>query len=100
MNAKEAYQKKMEARLAELDAEIDRLKARAKAAEADAQLEYTRDLSELRQHRDEAIRKLEQLRSASDDAVDDFVAGVENAWKELKDAVGRASSRFDEIKDK
>jgi len=95
MTASDAYEKKMEARLEQIDAEIDKLKAKAKAAEADAQLEYTRHLSDLRQRRDAAGAQLAQLRQAGDDALDDVRAGVENAWKELKDAVDQARSRFD-----
>ena len=95
MNAAEAYAKKIEARLEELDAEIDLMKAKAKGASAEAQLEYTRYLSEMREKRKEAGRKLEQLRAAGDNALADIQAGMENAWKELKGAVDQAKSRFE-----
>ena len=94
MSVEEAYAKKVEARLEELDAEIGLMKAKAKGAEADAQLEYTRHLSELRKKREEAGRKLNELREAGDDAMDDLQAGMENAWKELKNAVDQAKTRF------
>jgi len=94
MSVAEAYAKKVEARLEELDAQIDVMKAKAKGAEAEAQLEYTRHLSELREKRKEAGRKLNELRAAGDDAMDDLQAGMENAWKELKSAVDQAKTRF------
>ena len=40
MSMKEAYEKKMRAKLDEWGAQIDKLKAKADAAEADVQLEY------------------------------------------------------------
>lgn len=94
MTVEEAYAKKVEARLEELDAEIAMMKAKAKGAEADAQLEYTRHLSELRKKREEAGRKLKDLREAGEGAMDDLQAGMENAWKELKNAVDQAKTRF------
>ena len=94
MSAAEAYAKKIEGRLEELDAEIARMKAKAKGAEAEAQLEYTRHLSELREKRMEAGSKLKELREAGDDALADIQAGMENAWKELKSAVDQARTRF------
>jgi len=94
MNATDAYVKKIEARLEELDAEIDRMKAQAKGAEAEVQLEYIRHLSELREKREEAGRKLKELRAAGDDALGDIQAGMENAWKELKNAIDQAKTRF------
>lgn len=95
MSAKDAYEQKIQARLEELDAEIDKLKAKAKAADAEAQLEYTRQLSQLRELREDAGRKMERLGAASDDALDEARAGLENAWNDLKRAMERAKSRFD-----
>jgi len=94
MTAADAYAKKIESRLEELDAEIDLMKAKAKGAEADAQLEITRHLSDLREKRKEAGSKLTELREARDDALADLQAGMENAWKDLKSAVDQARERF------
>lgn len=77
MSAAEVYAKKIEARLEELDAEIDLMKAKAKGAEAEAQLEYTRHLSDLREMRKDAGNKLQALREAGDDALGDVQAGME-----------------------
>jgi DNA repair exonuclease SbcCD ATPase subunit len=96
MSASEAYAKKIEARLDELDVGIDRMKAKAKGADAEAQLEYTRQLSGLREKRDAAGRKFDALRAAGDEALDEVRADMENAWKELKAAVDTAQSRFDQ----
>ena len=48
MGMKEAYEKKLQAQLDEWGAEIDKLKAKADKAEADAQLDYYKEIEELR----------------------------------------------------
>jgi len=94
MSAKQAYEKKLEARLDEWKAEIDKLKAKAAGAEADAQLQYEKEIDNLQKRQAEARQKLEELRKAGDDAWEDMKAGIENAWSELQDAMGKATARF------
>jgi len=43
---------------------------------------------------DEAETKLQELRSASDDAWEDLKTGAENVWTEIKAAFQSAASRF------
>jgi len=94
MSAKQAYEKKLEARLDEWKAEIEKLKAKAAGAEADAQLQYEKEIDNLQKRQAEARQKLEELRKAGDDAWEDMKAGIENAWSELQDAMGKATARF------
>ncbi len=94
MSAKQAYEKKLEARLDEWKAEIDKLKAKAAGAEADAQLQYEKEIDNLQKRQAKAREKLKELRNAGDDAWEDMKAGMENAWSELQDAMGRATTRF------
>lgn len=95
MSMKEAYAQKLDARLAELRAEIDRLKARADGASADAQLEYYKEIEKLRSMQDHANDKLRELQEAGDDAWEDLKLGAESAWESLSSAVRHAASRFD-----
>jgi hypothetical protein len=62
MNRKEAYQKKLQAQLDEWSAEIDKLKAKADNAEADAQIEYYKQIEALRTMLKSADSKLTELR--------------------------------------
>ncbi|MBR9874522.1 hypothetical protein L3V31_18740 [Vibrio sp. J1-1] len=94
MGMKEAYEKKLQAQLDEWGAEIDKLKAKADNAEADAQLEYYKQIEELRSMQEDANNKLAELRESSDDAWEDLKAGADSAWDSLSIAVRNAISRF------
>jgi uncharacterized coiled-coil DUF342 family protein len=94
MSTKQAYEKKLQAKLDEWNAEIDKLKAKANSAEADAQLEYNRQIDELRTKQNEAQKKLDELKEASEDAWKDLKAGIENAWDSLGSSIKSAVSRF------
>lgn len=94
MNDKQAYEKKIEARLEEWSAEIDRLTAKASELEADAQLEYNRRIEALKTMQEAAAEKLEELRKSGDDAWEDLKGGVDEAWTKLEEAFLQAKSRF------
>ncbi|HEY9148429.1 MAG TPA: coiled coil domain-containing protein [Gammaproteobacteria bacterium] len=94
MGMKEAYEKKLQSHLDEWSAEIDKLKAKADSAEADAQLEYYKKIEELRSMQESAHKKLAELKEASDDAWEDLKAGLDSAWDSLSIAVKSAKSRF------
>lgn len=90
MNDKSAYAKKFEAQLDEWDAEIDKIEARARQAGADAQIEYQRQLDELRRKRGRARQKLDELESAGQEAWEEIRQGLEAARTELSDALKSA----------
>ncbi|MFO7811528.1 MAG: hypothetical protein R6V21_01030 [Pelovirga sp.] len=94
MSMKKAYEKKLEAKLEEWNADIGKLKAKADSAEADAQLEYYKQIDELRTKQDKAQKKLNELKDAGDDAWEDLKAGIENAWESLGSSIKSAKSRF------
>lgn len=94
MSMKEAYEKKLEAKLHEWNADIAKLKARADSAEADIQLEYYKKIEELRSQQDAARKKLEELKESSDDAWQDLKVGIDSAWDSLSGSIKSAFSRF------
>lgn len=94
MSMKAAYEKKLRAHLDEWNAEINKLKAKAERAEADAQLQYNEEIAKLQSMRDGAAAKLSELEAAGDDAWEDLKAGIENAWDSMAVAVKSATSRF------
>lgn len=94
MNMKQAYIDKIQARLNEWDAEIEKLTAQADEASADARIRYEKQVSELKERQKEAQLKLDDMRQAGEDAWDDMRAGVEDAWKRLEKGVRDATSRF------
>ena len=88
MNMKEAYQNKLQAQLDELSAEIVKLKAKAEKAQAGAQLEYYRQIEELRTMHESANSK-----DASDDAWEELTAGIDNAWDTIGNSIKSVTSR-------
>jgi len=94
MGMKEAYEKKLQAQLDEWSAEIDRLKAKAESQEADVQLQYYKEIEELRSLQAAANDKLLELKESSDDAWEDLKAGVDSARDSLGQALRSAISRF------
>lgn len=94
MSMKEAYEKKLQSQLDEWSAEIEKLKAKADSAEADAQLEYYKQIEELRTMQEHAKNKLSELKEAGDNAWEDLTAGIDNAWSSMNEAIKSATSRF------
>jgi uncharacterized coiled-coil DUF342 family protein len=94
MSNRDAYVAKIQAKLDAWNADIDKLEAKARAAQADARITLDQKLNELRSKRDEAAAKLQALRSAADDAWEDLKAGVELAWESLSESLQSAKSHF------
>lgn len=94
MSIKNAYIEKLQARLNEMDAEIESLKSQASVAKADAKIEYEKQIKELQDTQAQAQEKLDEMRNASDDAWQDMKFGVERAWEEFEHATKRAIDRF------
>ena len=94
MNDKELYQQKKQAQLDEWQAEIDKLKARASMASADAQLEMNKQIATLESHIKAGKAKLSELAQTGEEAWGSIKLGVDSAWDALKSAVGDAASKF------
>ena len=94
MSAKDAYQKKLMAKIKEWDARIDQMKAQAEGASAEKQLEYYKTIDDLREKQNRLQKRLQELESAGADAWEDIKVGIESAWKEIEFAFDRASGRF------
>lgn len=94
MDDRSAYRQKLEARLDQWRAEIDKLQAKASEAGADARLDYDRQIESLRAQQQQARAKLQELDAASDAAWEDLRSGIEKAWDDLGTAVKSAAERF------
>ncbi len=95
MSKKEAYEKKMQSQFDVWSADIDRLKAKADMAEADAQLKYYKQIEDLRDLQNVAKERISELREAHEDAWEDLRAGVNSAWDSLGKAMKSGTKRFD-----
>ena len=94
MDDKSAYRQKLEARLDQWRADIDKLEAKAAEAQADARIEYKKQIEALRGKQKEARAKLDELDKASGEAWKDLKSGLETAWDDLGRAVKSAVDRF------
>ena len=94
MSMKEAYKKKLEAQFDEWKVEIDKLKAKADKAEADTQIKYHKQIENIRAKQEAVREKLVALKDSGDEAWEDLKAGLDNAMKNLGDAIETATSRF------
>jgi len=95
MDQKEAYQEKAEAQLEELKARIGLMEAKAAKAKAEAKIEYSEQIEELRQEQQEVEERLEGLKAAGSEAWRELSAGVDDAMTALQNAVTNAAAQLD-----
>ena len=91
---RKAYEEKLDAQLKEWSAQIALLKAKADNAKADAKIEYYKTIEALQGKQKEAKTKLQELKTAGDEAWEDLKTGAEKAWAEVKTAFRIAASKF------
>jgi uncharacterized coiled-coil DUF342 family protein len=94
MTDKELYQQKLQAQLDEWGSEIDKLKAKASGASADAQLEMNKQVETLESKIEEGNKKLSEFADASDDKWESMKDSMDSTWKSLKSAFKDAVSKF------
>ena len=94
MKSKQAYEQKVQAQLDAWSAEMDKLKAKARQADADAQLELNDEIEKLQAKRQVAEQKFEELKAAGDDAWDDMKQGIDSAASALGSSLRSAMGRF------
>ena len=94
MTRKDEYVQKLHAKLDEWSAEIDKLKAKADKTSAESRIEYQNQIKNLKQKRQEAEKKVDELRSAGEGAWEDLIAGVQLSWDTMEEAVKSARSKF------
>jgi phage tail tape-measure protein len=91
---RDAYVKKIKAKLDEWNAEIAKLEAQARKQEADTQLKLEEQIESLKKKRQSTEDDLDKLRQAGSNAWEDLKTGVENAASSSGDAIRSAQSRF------
>lgn len=91
---KDAYIAKLQAQLDEWGTEIDKLKAKADKAGADAQIQYHKQIEDLRSMQATANQKLVELKEANQHTWESLKEGAENTWNSLSNALKSAISKF------
>jgi DNA anti-recombination protein RmuC len=91
---KEEFQKSLDARLKELDAEIVKLREKGRDLKDEAKVNWDRKMADLETKRDAARAKLAEVGRSSADAWKDVQKGAQSAWDELDKAFHDASQEF------
>jgi chromosome segregation ATPase len=89
---KEEFQKKLDIRLKEMDAEIAKL--REKGRDLKDKAKWDQKMTELEAKRDAARAKLAEISHSSEKAWKDVEKGAQSAWDELDKAFRDASREF------
>jgi lipid II:glycine glycyltransferase (peptidoglycan interpeptide bridge formation enzyme) len=92
------YVQKLKAQIDRWNSEAATWEGQAKKVQADAQAEYTRQLEQLRKHRDEAIAEMRRVQGASADAWSELARGADAALKSMQEAFDKARAGFDKKK--
>jgi hypothetical protein len=93
--AKEEFQKRLAARLKDLDAEIAELREKGRALKDQAKEDWDRKMSDLEAKRHAARAKLAEIGESSADTWKDIQKGAQSAWKDLDKAFREAAREFD-----
>lgn len=91
---RKAYEEKFDAPLKEWNAQIALLKARAENAKADAKIDHYKTIEALEHRQDKAKTKLQELKTAGDEAWEAVKGGAEEVWVEVKTAYHDAATKF------
>jgi peptidoglycan hydrolase CwlO-like protein len=91
---KDQYQREIEAKLRELDQEIDGLKTQAANQSDQARKQFDKQMAELDRKREIARRKLNKFENSSEAAWRDMKPGINSAMKDLEAAYQRAAAHF------
>ncbi|MDO9067258.1 MAG: hypothetical protein Q7W05_02240 [Deltaproteobacteria bacterium] len=94
MKNRDAYVRKMQAKLGEWNTEINMLSARGSEVAAEVKSEYNEQIESLKAKQAAAGQKIEELQQAGDSAWKDMKSGIELARTAMGDAIDSARARF------
>lgn len=94
MSSRDEYVRKMQAKLEEWNADIDKLTAKANEVSADIRSEYGEQIEALKAKQAAARQKIEEVQKSGENAWQDLKSGVELAWGAIEEAIDSAKSRF------
>lgn len=92
--SKSAYMDKAKAKIAEWNADIEKLQAKMAGANAEAKIQDQNQIKELRKQRDLGQEKLKEAQAASDSAWDELSAGFTSAFETVQKSFQDAMNKF------
>jgi tRNA uridine 5-carbamoylmethylation protein Kti12 len=94
MSKRDEYVEKLKAQLDQWNTEVAKWEGKAQKAQANARIEYDKQLKEVRRQRDQALEQMKKVQAATGDAWVDLVRGADDAWAKMRDALEKARSHF------
>ncbi len=94
MSKETAYEKRVRAQLDEWQAEIDKLRAKARKAAAESREQDEEQLEELVQLHEDASTHLESMAEASGDEWERLKEGLNERWRKAQAAIEAASDEM------
>ncbi|QIR77050.1 coiled coil domain-containing protein [Sulfurospirillum diekertiae] len=94
MSDKKLYEQKIQAEFDTCKAQVDKFKAEASGASANAQIEMHKQIKQLEEKMSEGKTKLQELADASEEKFDEMKKGVESIWQSTKSTLHHASKHF------
>lgn len=88
------YVQKLKTKLDEWDREIDSMEARLKEAKGDAEHRARLALDDLKLTRAQLTQRVDELLTASDDAVQRIRLSFESAWDNVKNGLSAVRAEF------
>ena len=80
MSKKDDYVAKLKAQVDEWNAEVEKWEAMAKGAQADARIEYEKQLDAFRRQREQAMEQMRKIQAAAGDAWLDLARDADDVW--------------------
>lgn len=94
LEARQVYQRKVEAQLGQLNTQIIELKAKVSQLKLNAEIRQYDKINALSKKQQEAQIKLQMLKSANEDTWPTYKVEMESALHELQDVFNNALSQF------
>ena len=94
MSSRDEYVRKMQAKLEELNTDIDKLAAKANDVSAELKGEYNEQIAALKTKQAAARQKIEEMQKSGESAWKDLKAGIDLAWTAIGESIDSAKSRF------
>jgi len=91
---RESFETRLEAGLAEMDDEMERLHEKGRALKDDAKSRWNKKMVELEAKRKVASEKLNELRKSTGEAWEHLEKGAQSAWDDVRKAVQDAAEEF------
>jgi len=88
------YTEKLEAKLKEWTAQIESLRAKAKGAEMDVRIKYSREIGKLEEKKAVLEKGLRELKKSSDETWEAVKSGTEKAMSDFRQALEGTLSKF------